>query len=157
MGHHTPAAAYRGSVTGSNGHAKWTGCSVCLLRLEYTPAYGATGLHRQAGPLPEDTKKQVEELGEKAPGNPLLKNQAIGLDGAERYAPGTPSTNETEYTPTSAAQPSPTDAEELSQVPGRKTRKGEQAAEDLEYQEAQQQEGSWSPVRTSPSTLARSQ
>ena len=118
-GNHRPAPAYRGSVSGSNGHASWVGCERCLLRLSYTPAYGATGVHRSAGPIPEDTKKQVEELKEAAPFNPLLKTQAIALEGAERsllnkldkirakksaagYPPRSPDSNET-YTPSAAA------------------------------------------------------
>ena len=164
-GQHDPAPAYKGSVTGSNGHAKWVGCAKCLLRLSYTPAYGATGLHRQAGPLPEDTKHQIEELGEKAPYNPLLKNQAVGLDGAERslltkldhirarkaatgyYAPPTPSTNVTSSpgTPTATERASPADAEELSQVPGSKSRRAaDLPAEQVEYEDRSHR--SWSPV-----------
>ena len=60
-GNHLPAAPYRGSVSGANGHAKWVGCERCKLRLSYTPAFGATGIHRSAGPLPVDTTAQVEE------------------------------------------------------------------------------------------------
>ena len=121
--------------------------------------------HRQAGPLPEDTKHQIEELGEKAPYNPLLKNQAVGLDGAERslltkldhirarkaaagyYAPPTPSTNLTSSpgTPTATERASPADAEELSQVPGSKSRRAaDLPAEQVEYEDRSHR--SWSPV-----------
>lgn len=84
FGNHEEAPGGRGSVTGSNGHAAWVGCLRCKLRLSYTPAYGATGLSRSPGPLPEDTNQVTTDLGVAAPYNPLLKNQAIGLIGAEK-------------------------------------------------------------------------
>ncbi|CAK9021545.1 unnamed protein product, partial [Durusdinium trenchii] len=132
-GNHTPAAAYRGSVSGSNGHATWVGCERCQLRLSYTPAFGATGLHRQAGPIPEDTRRQVEELKEKAPYNPLLRTQAVGLDGAERslmskldnirarkaaagYAPRSPDSNET-TAPSSNQTPVPRTPSSVVEIP----------------------------------------
>ena len=105
----------------------------CKLRLSYTPAFGATGLHRQAGPIPEDTRRQVEELKEKAPYNPLLRTQAVGLDGAERslmskldnirarkaaagYAPRSPDSNET-TAPSSNQTPVPRTPSSVVEIP----------------------------------------
>lgn len=53
-GHHSPIPEGRGSLSGRNGHGKWTTCSLCHLRLGYVSWYGATGTYRQAGPLPPD-------------------------------------------------------------------------------------------------------
>ena len=73
----------RGSNTGSNAHATWVGCSECGIRLSYTPAFGAHGLTRQAGPLAADTTTQlVEKKPDK--GSIELKDKKIGLDAAER-------------------------------------------------------------------------
>ena len=82
-GEHTPAKPGRGSVTGSNHHATWTGCSVCQIRLTYTPAFGSHGLCRKAGPLKKDVEAQMTE---KKPekGSCELMDRKIGLDGAER-------------------------------------------------------------------------
>lgn len=60
-GQHQPAAAYRGSVTGSNGHTAWIGCERCKLRLSYTPAYGAHGMTRSPGPLPKGSFNSLLE------------------------------------------------------------------------------------------------
>ena len=57
MGDHTPAVGGRGSVTGSSKHATWIGCEACGIRLQYTPAFGAHALCRQAGPLPADVTR----------------------------------------------------------------------------------------------------
>lgn len=82
-GEHTPAMPGRGSNTGSNAHATWVGCSECGIRLSYTPAFGAHGLTRQAGPLAADTTTQlVEKKPDK--GSIELKDKKIGLDAAER-------------------------------------------------------------------------
>lgn len=79
-GEHLPARSYRGSVTGSNGHARWVGCERCKMRLLYVPTFGSTGSFRQAGALPGDIKEQVAELKEKASFNPALRDRTIALD-----------------------------------------------------------------------------
>ena len=53
-GEHTPSMPGRGSNAGSNAHAAWIGRSECGIRMSYTPAFGARGLTRQAGPLTAD-------------------------------------------------------------------------------------------------------
>ena len=151
FGNHEPAAPYRGSVSGANGHASWTGCEKCKLRLSYTPAYGATGTHRAPGPLPVDTKKVVEKLGPAAPYNKELKDPAIGLEGAEqsllsrleviqarKKAAGysttstvTPQEHSGNTTP-SPASPTGADPEHLPGHASRKTRKADESAEQLE-------------------------
>lgn len=84
LGHHVPAKPGRGSVTGSNKFATWTGCQVCQLRLSYTPAFGAHALTRKAGPLTVDTEREIKSLPpNELAGNMNLKDQKIGLDGAE--------------------------------------------------------------------------
>lgn len=81
-GAHRPAPAGRGSVSGANGSAKWTGCAICGLRLEYVPKVGKTGIYRSAGPLPADVTSVME-----AKGNELttedLTTQKIGITAAE--------------------------------------------------------------------------
>ena len=100
---------------------------------------------RQAGPLPSDTKQVVESLGNEAAHNPLLKNQAICLEGAERSlmkrlevikaqkakALAKQGYHEENIKEEGVSQPS--DAEELKTTPGRKMRKNEVSAEDQEY------------------------
>ena len=83
-GHRVVAAPGPGSVTGSNKHATWEGCEVCHLRLSYTPAYGAHGLTRAAGPLAKDVERQLEKVPPNEQKNSVhLKDKKIALDGAE--------------------------------------------------------------------------
>ena len=82
MGKHEVAAFYKGSPTGLNQHGHWTGCEKCKQRLSYTPAYGAHGIHRKAGPLPADLQATTSRLGKAAAYNEELKQ--VALEGAER-------------------------------------------------------------------------
>ena len=83
-GHHVEAKAGRGSVSGSNKFASWTGCEQCKIRLSYTPAYGAHGMTRKAGPLTADTEKALEKIPQnEQKGSMGLRDQKISLDGAE--------------------------------------------------------------------------
>lgn len=50
----------RGSLSGRNGHGKWTVCTLCRLRIEYVPAYGAKECFRQPGPLAPDVQTVME-------------------------------------------------------------------------------------------------
>ena len=77
---HEPMLFYRGSLSGKNRHARWIVCEDCKVRLEYTPAFGATGHHRQAGPLNNDT---VETLRRGGTGKEL-KGKTVAIEGAER-------------------------------------------------------------------------
>ena len=84
-GKHQPAPMGRGSPSGKNGWAKWTTCSVCRLRLEYIPAFGAHGRYRSAGPLGQDVKDQLVEKPNEIASNPAtLSTTTVALDGAER-------------------------------------------------------------------------
>ncbi|CAJ1433238.1 unnamed protein product [Effrenium voratum] len=84
-GKHQPAPMGRGSPSGKNGWAKWTKCSVCRLRLEYIPAFGAHGRYRSAGPLGQDVKDQLVEKPNEVASNPAtLSTTTVALDGAER-------------------------------------------------------------------------
>ena len=88
-GSHTPAAFYKGSPSGSNGHAMWIGCKTCRLRLRYVPTYGATGRYRKSEPLSADVKETVTRLEKEgdlntASGSNQLKGPAVSLEGAER-------------------------------------------------------------------------
>lgn len=83
FGEHQEALPGRGSVTGSNKFARWTGCQACGIRLSYTPSWGSHGLSRQAGPLHQDTSKQLEEK-KPAKGSIDLVNKKIGYDAQER-------------------------------------------------------------------------
>ena len=88
-GSHTPAACYRGSPSGSNGHATWVACQTCQMRLRHVPAYGATGANRRAPPLPTDVTETLTRLTEEnildtAEGRRQLSSRAIGLEAAER-------------------------------------------------------------------------
>lgn len=83
FGEHTPEPAGRGSRSGSNKWGTWTSCEGCGVRLTYTPAWGAHGMTRQAGPLPKDVKDQLVE---KSPpkGDLNLNNHKIALDAQQR-------------------------------------------------------------------------
>lgn len=82
-GEHVEAPPGRGSPSGSNKFAIWKACQGCGLRLSYTPTWGSHGKTRQAGPLDQDTRKQIEE---KKPqkGSPELNNHKISYDAQER-------------------------------------------------------------------------
>ena len=71
---------YRGSLSGKNRHARWIVCEDCKVRLEYTPAFGATGHHRQAGPLNNDTAETLRRGGT----GKELKAKTVAIEGAER-------------------------------------------------------------------------
>ena len=87
FGNHTEMPEGRGSLSGRNAHGKWTVCSTCRLRLEYVPAYGATGIHRQAGPLPPDVETVMnvvkEDVKEKPHVREALNSKAASIQGAE--------------------------------------------------------------------------
>lgn len=87
FGNHTEMPEGRGSLSGRNAHGKWTVCSTCRLRLEYVPAYGATGIHRQAGPLPPDVETVMnvvkEDVKEKPQVREALNSKAVSIQGAE--------------------------------------------------------------------------
>jgi hypothetical protein len=52
--------------------------------MPYTPAFGATGATRKAGPLDKDTAQAISKLpANELLGNNHLKNEKISLDGAE--------------------------------------------------------------------------
>ena len=166
QGTHDPAPPGRGSPTGSNAHAYWVACARCQLRLLYVPSYGAHGLTRAAGPLPADTEAKVKDLGNSAAYSPDLKNKNVGLDAAEnslvkrleviraqkeQYRQGKPETKpKARATQGYVKEEHPRDPEILSQTPGRKSRKPEDAAELLEYQN-RTSEASWSIAGTPPS------
>eukprot|EP00435_Cladocopium_sp_Y103_P060805 s110_g22.t1 len=78
-GHHRPAAPGKGSCSGSNKWAKWIGCEVCQLRLQYIPRVGAPGHRRSAGPLPRDVTEVVATTEDLCPSD--LTTQAIALHG----------------------------------------------------------------------------
>ena len=183
-GEHVEALPGKGSVTGSNKYACWTGCQACGLRLSYTPTWGSHGLCRQAGPLHQDTTKQLEEK-KPAKGSVDLVNKKIGYDAQERsimdqlkmvqakkeewlktqsikdknfkeneskdndkgpgkgYTKGKDQGSSSQHQPETSLMssgPIPKEktpavllAEEMSHTPGRKSRKPEETAEDLEY------------------------
>ncbi|CAK9113981.1 unnamed protein product, partial [Durusdinium trenchii] len=150
QGTHDPAPPGRGSPTGSNAHAYWVACNRCQLRLLYVPSYGAHGLTRAAGPLPSDTAAKVKELGNSAAYSPEMRNKNVGLDAAEnslmkrleviraqkeQHRQGKPETKpKAKATQGYIKEEPPRDPEVMSQTPGRKGRKPEDAAELLEYQ-----------------------
>ena len=75
FGAHIPARPGPGSISGSNKFATWTGCCQCGIRLSYTPAYGAHGLTRKAGPLSKDVETALaKENPEKLKGTVKLKD-----------------------------------------------------------------------------------
>ena len=83
-GHHKVAKPGPGSKSGSNRYAIWEACENCHLRMSYTPAFGATGATRKAGPLDKDTAQAIAKLpANELLGNNHLKNEKISLDGAE--------------------------------------------------------------------------
>ncbi|CAE7471677.1 TY1B-A, partial [Symbiodinium necroappetens] len=85
-GEHKPQAMGRGSRSGRNAHGEWIVCEKCGIRLTYTPAYGATGMYRSAGPLPADTSHVLETMtspvGAKA-AQDELSTREIAIAGAE--------------------------------------------------------------------------
>lgn len=147
-GSHQVAPMKRGSVSGANGWGVWQGCQTCGLRLLYIPAFGAHAKHRSAGPLPADTSQKLTELGNDAAGSVELRDKSISLDAAEKSAlkrleairNQKASMKKTEIQKEKGAVPAPTSegyvpqAPEMSQTPGRKARKGDQSAEELEYE-----------------------
>ena len=76
--------AGRGSRSRSNAWAQWKVCAKWSLRLEYVPRVGAPGHCRSAGPLPQDVKLQLEEIGEEKVTPDDLVTKQVALDGAER-------------------------------------------------------------------------
>ena len=148
-GNHQIAKAYRGSPTGSNGHAAWTGCEVCKLRLSYTPRFGAHALYRAAGALPADVQTKVREMGNDAAHSPELKDGNIALDGAEqsalrqltkirekKEAMKMKESSKLKIDESQASTPAPKTSpiQEMSETPGRKVRRGEMTAEELEFE-----------------------
>ncbi|CAK9043452.1 unnamed protein product [Durusdinium trenchii] len=85
FGNHVPMAPGRGSLTGRNKFGMWTCCENCRLRISYTPAFGATALRRQAGPLPADVTTTIEQLEpQKIKEDPMQLNaKSVGYKGAE--------------------------------------------------------------------------
>ena len=62
----------------------WESCKICHLRTSYTPAYGATGATRKAGPLKADAEAQMARIpANELAGNRNLKDEKIMMDGAE--------------------------------------------------------------------------
>lgn len=160
-GDHIAATAYRGSVTGSNGSAAWIGCERCKLRLSYTPAYGAHGLTRSPGPLPQDAAAQVEALGSAAPHNPNMRDKTIAYTGAEnsllkkldhvrKLKEGAYASTQLPVAP-KINQQSP-NMEEMAQTGAKKAARGaDQTSEELEAAVGPGSHHSWSPVSTPPS------
>ena len=197
FGEHLVAAPGRGSPSGSNASATWTACKECGLRLSYTPAYGAHGLTRQAGPLQKDVADQLKKNPVK--GSVDLTNRKIGYDAQERSleaklekvkqekaawaesqrlknkAMGNQTTSKTsaggEENPgrgrqgqsstlldpsSQGSEPKKTEGvinleEDMNKTPGRKSRRADEAAEELEYsQRGNQDEKDWSVVSTPP-------
>ena len=60
FGNHVEQPPGKGSTSGSNQWARWTGCAACGLRLSYTPTWGSHGMTRAAGPLCQDVRQQLE-------------------------------------------------------------------------------------------------
>ncbi|CAK9113409.1 unnamed protein product, partial [Durusdinium trenchii] len=86
-GNHQKMPEGRGSLSGRNGHGRWSVCQKCRLRLEYIPTFGAKGTFRQAGPLPKDVETVVQQVGtaveDHPPAREMLNTKAVGLIGAE--------------------------------------------------------------------------
>ena len=137
----------------------------------YTPAYGAHALHRKSGPLPSDTTEMVAKVGPNNAGyNEKMKDRSIALDAAESSAEkklaqvramkaqwqkqhkeeekNLNSTGPSEVPPRPQT-PVPQPSEEMGTTPGRKARKPDQPAENLEYDNRSNQ--SWSLAETPPS------
>lgn len=170
-GNHLEAGFYKGSVSGANGHACWRGCEKCKLRLSYTPAFGATGSSRAAGPIPQDTNLVVQELGEQAAYHPKLKDPVIGLEGAEKSLMSQldrirarkdgylPQGQQMPVPPPSKAKAPPpvqgiveevtVDSETLPSHPSRKTRRAELVAELVDLEESASPQ-SWSVASSPP-------
>lgn len=148
-----------GSVSGANKFGRWVGCLHCNLRLSYVPTWGSPGDQRKAGPLPSDIQRQLND--KKPPkGSVELKEKKITMDAVERsledqlnkvrqkkkdYMEKEALKNQTlSGYPQGKEPPAPKDTssgsnrpavkEEMSQTPGRKTRRAEDHPEDLEYQ-----------------------
>lgn len=85
-GRHTIAKFYKGSPSGQNGHALWLSCQECMLRVMYTPRWGAKGTYRSPGPLLPDIQEKLN----KTEANDLhpeeLGTKALGLEAAENSA-----------------------------------------------------------------------
>ncbi|CAE7352648.1 RE1, partial [Symbiodinium microadriaticum] len=84
FGNHKVAKAYKGSVTGANQYAAWTGCETCKLRLSYAPRMGCHGIHRKSAPLAKDVESLYKEIPEDAESFP--SNREISLTAAENSA-----------------------------------------------------------------------
>lgn len=87
-GNHIPMAPGRGSLTGRNKFGIWARCETCRLRISYTPAFGATALRRQAGPLLADVNTTPKDLEpKKMKEDPMYREQlnpkSVGYKGAE--------------------------------------------------------------------------
>lgn len=146
-------------VSGANKFGRWVGCLHCNLRLSYVPTWGSPGDQRKAGPLPSDIQRQLND--KKPPkGSVELKEKKITMDAVERsledqlnkvrqkkkdYMEKEALKNQTlSGYPQGKEPPAPKDTssgsnrpavkEEMSQTPGRKTRRAEDHPEDLEYQ-----------------------
>ena len=83
-GKHKVAKAYKGSVSGANQFASWTGCEVCKLRLSYTPRMGCHGIHRKSAPLAKDVTDALRDLPSDTESYP--SNREISLSAAENSA-----------------------------------------------------------------------
>lgn len=82
-GNHAEQPMGKGSVSGSNQWARWTGCAACGLRLSYTPTWGSHGMTRQAGPLCQDVRQQLE-IKKPEKGSVELNNKKISYDAQKR-------------------------------------------------------------------------
>ncbi|CAJ1451200.1 unnamed protein product, partial [Effrenium voratum] len=79
FGAHIPARPGPGSISGANKFAIW-GCCQCGIRLSYTPAFGAHGLTRKAGPVSKDVETALaKEDPEKLKGTVKLKDAEQSL------------------------------------------------------------------------------
>ena len=148
QGQHSSAPMGRGSKSGKNGWALWRTCQTCGLRLEYIPAFGATGKHRSAGPLGADVKDQLKEKHNElaSSSKDVLENHTIALDGAERsLVRRLEAIRQQKETKGYKAAISPT-MEKKTTVETKKAvkREGEQKPEELEAKE--ESADSWSPL-----------
>lgn len=86
-GSHVPMPEGRGSLSGRNGHGMWKVCSICRLRIQYTPAYGAKATYRQAGPLAPDTDVALRQVGnaveDDVEARENLNSKVISVNGAQ--------------------------------------------------------------------------
>ena len=87
MGSHVPMPEGRGSLSGRNGHGMWKVCSICRLRIQYSPAYGAKATYRQAGPLAPDTDVALRQVGNTVENDvearENLNSKVISVNGAQ--------------------------------------------------------------------------